>query len=259
MPVFSVNGKKIKCPSCWEDGVTVHTFQRILTEVKEGDDLVKVFSILTGTDYKGIWESHSEDLEAGLYQATSFIFNQPQDFRREPRPTTFHLDGKNILVPEKIGRLTVGQNFRMRQELSSAAKEGRPLESLLSIALAIYLQPIVDLKPFDMDRARVLEKEILQMSVCDVFPTAFFLLTRLQNTGPSGTMLSTIRRTLIQLLRKLRRGKSWSLTTICLSLILTQGPTGNCRQLSTNYTATMSCPSCWHGKNVMLTTDERKL
>jgi hypothetical protein len=186
MLVLKVNDTKVKCPVCWEE-VTVRQYQRIVSELQTGDTAIKIFSILTGTDYNKIWEAEAEDLEAAIYQATAFVFNTPPTFKDKERPKSLRIGGVLLTIPEKIHKLTVGQNFQMRQEIHKALRESRPVESLLSIALAIYMQPIAHAPAkFDMDQARELEAQILDMNIFDVYPAAFFLLSQLLNSGTSG-------------------------------------------------------------------------
>lgn len=256
MLVLEVNGEKKKCPVCWEE-VTVSLYQRLKTEAHEGDHAVKVFSILTGTDFNKVWEAEAEDLEAAIYQCTAFVFNSPEEFRTTPVPKTFTLGGKSVLVPGKVGRLTVGQNFVLRGELSKAAGEGRPLESLLAIALAVYLQPLVDLAPFDVDRTRELEQEVLEMNVYDVFPVAFFLLSRLQSSGNYGIVFWL--RPLILLWRTLQRKprlKSSRPSMTCCSLIATLVLTVCSPGWSSRNPSTSSSPCFTSGRSATSTTSD---
>lgn len=249
--VLRINDEKKTVPVCWEDKeATVRIYQRLVTEVKPDDNPVKVFSILTGTDYATIWESNREDLDAAIYQATAFVFNQPQEFKSKPKAKTFRLGSATCLVPDKVSSLTIGQNFFMRTQIAAAVREDRPLESLLSIALAVYLQPIVDAGPFSADRARRLEEDILEMNIYDVYPIAFFLLRRLTSSGPFG-MPSWRRLLTLSWIRwpRLPRLKSWIRLATCFLLIATLRPMASCPELSSRNPLTSSFPSCGHGKS----------
>lgn len=259
MLIFNVNGKRTECPVSWEE-CKVRTYQRLKTEAKEGDHAVKIFSILTGTEFSKVWEAQAEDIEAGIYQATAFVFNQPETFREEPKPQYFRLGNETVLVPQKIGSLTVGQNFRMRQELAAAAKEGKPLESLLSIATAIYLQPLVDRAPFDMDRARELEKEILEMNIYDVFPIGFFLLNRLMPRFSVGTLFSlqNLTRFWNGLPKKLKLSYSL-LLTISFSLSAMPGLSASCLAWSSRNPSTTLWLSSTPGSSATSTTNDLQM
>lgn len=199
MLYFDINDKQVECPVSWAEAKT-KIFVNFYSHCMEGDDMVKVFSTITGTNYNSVWDSTSEDLMAGLYQAVAFIFNEPQDFRKAPIPKSIKLAGKTVLIPQELHKLTVGQNFHMRGLIATA----KNMESLVSIAVAIYLQPLVDESKFDFDRAKEIEKQVLEMNIYDVFPIGFFLLSKLTNYGANG-LLSWLRNKLTQL----KRTHSW--------------------------------------------------
>lgn len=253
---LSVNDKPVVVPSCWEE-MTCHVYQRLMGETKEGDNAVQVFSALTGTPFAKVWESDKEDLDAAIYQAASFVFNTPQTFKTEHRAKTFRLGGKTVAVPEKISRLTVGQNFQLRQELVKARKEGKPLETLLSVALAVYLQPLVDVNQYNLDRARELEAEILKMNIFEVYPTAFFLLSRLQNSGDSGMQLLLRAWTrLTQWWRRLPGLAVLSLFMTFSSSIVTPPDTGSCLAWSSRNLLMSSCRCSTPGRSEMSMTND---
>lgn len=213
----------------------------------EGDNPVKVFSILTGMSYTAIEESKSEEIEVGLYQATAFVFNQPQTFRDEPLPKSIKLSGKTILIPTKLESMTVGQNFQIRAEMVRA----KNLESLISLACAIYLQPIVDQSKFDFNRAKELEAEILELNIYDIFPIGFFLLKRLNNSGQGGLLYSLQKRlnNLKMMLswRPRLAFMSWSLCMILLSLIGMHNTTGSFRESCSKSRSMSLCHSFYCG------------
>lgn len=190
MLYFEVNDKTVECLATWKEAKT-KVFQNLMRDCNEGDDMVKVFSVITGTNYNALWESTSEDLQAGLYQAVAFVFNEPQTFRDEPLPKRMKVGGKTVEIPKNLHKMTVGQNFHMRAAMATA----KNLESLLSLAVAVYLQPFVDDGKFNYTRAREIEAEVLEMNIYDVFPVGFFLLSKLTNSGANG-LLSWLRKKL---------------------------------------------------------------
>lgn len=245
-----INEEKKQCPICWQE-VDVRTFQAIMRDFAEGDNQVKLLSILTDTTYGRIYEAESEDLDAAVYQATAFVFNEPQTFRKVTMPATFTVGGKSVTIPTKLNRLTIGQNFTIRAAMAKAAN----LESLISLATAVYLQPLVDESKFDLDRAKELEVAILKMNVFEVFPIGFFLLSKLNNSGASGLL-----DWLLKKIRRMRSGitsqrrlalASLSLCMISVSLIATPKPTVSFPAMSTMKPLETSCHSSSYGKSRM--------
>jgi len=234
MVVYKVNKKRVSIATCWEEA-TCGLYQRLLSEVREGDDLIKVFSILSGLNYRAVADSTDSNLEAVLYQATAFVFNQPQEFKKLPEPKSFKIQGKIILIPSNVGKLTVAQNLHLRAAIAKAEKEKQPLETLISLATAIYLQPVIDVMPFNYDRAKQIEMEILEMNIFDVYPTGFFLLSRLTNYGASGLRywLQNITRKVMSAVPSPRwpRSKSSSLSMTLVLWISMPGLTDSYREL----------------------------
>lgn len=245
---LQVNDKPVKCPACWEEA-TVRVYQNVINELAEGDNNIKVFSVLTGTNYSSLWDETSEILEAEIYRATAFVFNQPHDFRDKPMPKSIKLRGKIIPIPTQLQKMSVGQNFHIR----SAMAPGKPLEGLISLACAVYLQPLVDGSKFDWTSAKQLEEEILEMNIYEVFPIGFFLLSKLNNSGAGG-LLSWLQRRLskansILTSLKLPVWRSSRSLSICLSLtcmlLVTACHQGLCRR---NHSM-KSCHSSTSGKS----------
>lgn len=186
---IEANGQKLQIPICWE-AVTVDQFQKLYTS-GELDNL-KAFSILSGLNVDKLQEETREDLDAAVYQCTAFIFTTEQTFRNIPVPSSIRIAGRLVVLPKKVSALTIGQNFHVRQAMVRATTQ----EELIAFTTAVFLQPIVDGTKFDIDMAKELEAEILQMNIFDVFPIGFFYLSKLNSYGRSGLLswLPTIQR-----------------------------------------------------------------
>lgn len=249
MIVVEANGKKVTCATCWEECNT-DLFQRL--ERKPGTDDVEIFSILSGTNYTSLLEEVSEDLDAAIYQCTAFVFGQDRTFMRY-RPSTMKLRGKVITVPTDLESLSIGQNLHIRQAIAAAKKEGHSLESLISVACSVYLQPLVDESKFDSKRAAELEKEILQMSIYDTYGIGFFYLSKLMNSGGGG-LLSWLPR-IAKRIASWRRSLRWrvpaslSRSTMLLSSTLMQRLTASFHALCSTSPSMSLCPSCICGRS----------
>ena len=195
LSIIANDDKKVTCPICWEE-TTVGQL-KALYEAAVDLTPVKVFSILTGTNFTELMQSNREDLDAAIYQYTSFFYNQKQTFREKEVPAAIKLRGRLIMIPKKIASLSIAQNFYMRQVLSKAPC----LEAEIAMAVAVFLQPMISEDgKFDVDQVKQLEAEILTMNVYDIFPTGFFLLKRLNDSGSIG-----IRFWLARTLQKIKR------------------------------------------------------
>ena len=177
---FKHKKQKVKVASCYEE-LNVDQLQKLVaTKFKDNvDDWLRVFSILSGISYTAVRDSKDNSIESALYAGVRFVFEQPFDFESLPMPTFVVIKGKTVLIPKNLGRLSIGQAIQVRQRIEKT----KDLREALSIATAVYLQPIVDDEPFDYARAEVLEQEILQMPATKIFPIGFFLLRRLTRSG----------------------------------------------------------------------------
>lgn len=171
-------GKKhvIRVPESWEE-VTVEMFIRIVKEW-DGEDWIKLFSILTKQDYDGIFNSKDGNLEGKLYRVIEFVLVK-FDFEALKPPSFIMFNSRQVEIPKNIGRLSIGQTIQARKSLEGIEdiREG------ISIVTAIYLQPLIDKSKYDHLRAIEVEQEVLQMSIVHVFPVGFFLLKKLNVYG----------------------------------------------------------------------------
>jgi hypothetical protein len=176
--------KEIECSSSW-DTTSTDKFQKLATDW-DGEDLIKLFSILSGKDYKAIENTHDPVLELGLLQATRFVYDTPMNFKDAPPPHWVQIKDKTIRIPVRIGDLSIGQNIHVRQALEKSTKP----EGLISFVVAIYLQPLYEgdvshgtKAPFDYHRAMELEQDVLKMPITQTYPIAAFFLRKLPKYG----------------------------------------------------------------------------
>lgn len=257
MLIYTINEgkpdeKTVHCPVSWEE-TTTDIFQRLIRSAKEGDDPIKIFSILTGTDYSALWEEENEILEAEIYRAVAFVFNQAQVFRVKPVPASIKIAGKTVELPTKLHKMTFGQNLIIRSRMAEAQKAGDAMETLISFALAVYLQRLIDGSKFDLDRAKELEADILKMNIFDTFPAGFFLLSKLNNSGASGLLVWL--RWKIQRAKSRMKSLSWPTLHVlkpsmilALSMLMAQGSESFPARSSMS-PSTRSCLSSCYGKN----------
>jgi hypothetical protein len=242
-----VNGEPKDCSICWEETKTKH-FQTLM-DAPHLDEL-KAFAILLDTEFDELAQDRSEMLTGELYPCVAYVFNQPQEFRDAKHDRFITLRGKRIELPAKLEALTVEQNMYLFRCLY---QDKRPLETLISTAIAVYLQPLVMGGKFNFDEAMKLKAEIEEMPIGATFPIGFFYLSKLNNYGTSG-LLYWFRRKLISLLLKikfLRRLKWISLLhlMVLLSLISMQNDMGSYQEKSTKNALTISFRSLSYGSS----------
>ena len=190
--------REIAVANCWlpngdnQTPMTTGQFQEFINW--DGQDLVKLFSILSGINAKVLSDTHDYILEEQLIAATRFIYEEPMAFKEAKLPHWIEIEGKQIRIPTLIGGLSIGQNIHARQALDKA----KVYEELISFVVALYLQPLYDESDFDYHRAVELEQKILLLPISKTYPIGFFLLKKLMPHGSS--MWSNVSRLIARLL-----------------------------------------------------------
>ncbi len=192
-----LNGVKYELASCWEKVKTKH-YQELMEDWDQDKPMTernyfKLFCILTGTDFK---EFHATaENEVTIWNAIQWVTEQPFEFSKEP-PKFLQIGEKIIQVPEQVELLSIGQNIHLKDELYklprfTVMKDGKPeericLEAGISIATAIFLQPVYNEAKFDFKKALELKAIIDEMPAYLIYPIGFFLLLNALPTGTSG-------------------------------------------------------------------------
>jgi hypothetical protein len=219
MLVLRVNeDQTIECITCWAECST-ETFQNICElwepEKKlEERNPVLLFSILTGMNFKVMLTTQNDEIESAIYQCVAFVYQENMSFMNEKRLKVMKIDGKIVDVPENLGSLTVEQNMHIRRALDKA----KTIESLISLACAVYLQPLVDGTEFDYARAKVLEEEIKKKKIWETYQIGFFFLSKLRAYGKPGLQD-------LSLLKQMFIKKGWRLQSWLKSKSLTRSTT----------------------------------
>lgn len=222
------NGKfKKHCAENFDE-MSVEQYQSLINpENWDKEDWIKAFSILSELPVDYIATSKDGNLESKLYQCIEFlyrpyeqwgfnlIFEVPKEGPATPttitmRPIWTH-DAEfptEVPLPKNLGRLPIGQSIQARRLL----EELPDYRMGMSMITAIYLQPLIDVGKkdvkgnpigFDMLRVTEIEYMINKMSITKIYPIAFFLLRKLDDSGSWLTRsLNLVKRMLT------RKGKS---------------------------------------------------
>ncbi len=193
--VIELNGTKYEIPQCFEELKTRH-YCRIYSEwdvdKEEADrDYFKLFCILTDTDFKSFVGTNEN--EAAIWNAIAWIINQTFKFSEE-LPKALKVGDRLIGIHKKVEYKSIGQNIILRQQIAKMPN----LQSGISIATAIYLQPEWSDSKFDLDKAMELKEVIDEMPARLIYPIGFFLLRNALSYGkstpnePSQTRISRI-------------------------------------------------------------------
>jgi len=174
------NDLTIKVPETWRE-TTTELFQRY---VKEWDkvDRVKLFCIQTGYDETLVRNAKSENLQDIIDRCTDYVWFNPIDFDTLPVPKVVIIGNRTILIPTKIEEMTIEQNMILKNAMAACTD----LRELISLAVAVYIQPLYDQAEFDHDSYKTLQTYVEQCPITDTYPIGFFLLKRLRQRGKDG-------------------------------------------------------------------------
>lgn len=168
------------CPRSYQS-LTLGDYQKIFSQW--GKELQKqpyernynqLFCILTGAKLV----KETPEIEAAIYELIRWVNDEPFRYSKEV-PETITIDYRKITVPKDIGKLSVGQNIVLQQCLEKSSY----IEEQLSMAIAIYLQPLYTGTKFSMEKTLEFEKLISELPAKDVYGLGFFLLMHAANNG----------------------------------------------------------------------------
>jgi hypothetical protein len=204
MTGIKLNGTHFKCASCLEE-LKVKHYLKILKEWDNDTDIAdrdyfKLLNILTDGKFSGYDKTIENDIT--IFDLVGWVITQPLTFEKKPpKGFVFEYQHRPIPIPEDISELTIGQNIHLRRDYIDKSTF---IEENIAISTAIYLQPIIDGKKFNIKRAEEICREIENMPVHKVYPLGFFLANRAKKFGmPSALTWSRIRTSLGRTLRKM--------------------------------------------------------
>jgi hypothetical protein len=227
--VIKLNGKEHHLASCYHELKTKH-YTKIVSDWDndkpfEKRDYFKLFSILTDTNFK----EFKKENEPLIWKCVKWVIEEPFQFSKEV-PKVVELDNKLISIPKRVEFLSAAQNIVCRQMMEKLPytaclcedKENckkcygvgaLPVyEAGISMAVAIYLQPLVDGEVFDYEKAVDVKEKVDEMPIHVIYPIGFFLLKSVIESGASYTKnsrrtrfsLATIYNSIVRRLHRLK-------------------------------------------------------
>lgn len=181
MTPIRINDKPYECPSCWEE-LKTRQYVRILKEWEPEKDIAdrdyfKLLSILTDSNYATM--DPTIENQVTLTNLLGWVITQPFKLKQE-LPKVLRIGDKVIDIPRDPSELSIGQNIHLRRDFID---KSTILEENMSIATAIYLQPMIDNSKFNLSRAKEIAKEVDEMPIYMIYPVGFFLLIRASKFG----------------------------------------------------------------------------
>ena len=131
---------------------------------------------MIGKDFAGMEDTIENQVT--LINAIGWVVFNPFQFSKE-LPKALQISREIISIPQNIKELSIGQNIHVRRHIESC----KVLEQAIPFACGVYLQPLIDKSKFDLNRAKIIAKEIEQLPIYLIHPIGFFLLNRALTPG----------------------------------------------------------------------------
>lgn len=163
MKHYKINDIKFSIPTQWSD-VPYGTYRKLLNEKNEG----VIIKELTGKDILSL--NISGDAYVQIREDLKFFTTDPTKNYIPPKKIT--IKGNDVELPTDIAHYSIGQYTDLRNSVNDEADN-------LSMAMAIYLQPLVD-GSYNIDKVKYFTKEVDNLP-CDLVINlgGFFLMNSL--------------------------------------------------------------------------------
>ena len=173
---------KFTCPESWEE-VTVGQYIKMESEDWQGDDVIKLLSILSGETLQELDNLKDvKQLTDALEELTKFTMNKPPEWDKLKGSKYIVLGGKKLIVPTDIEGKRLGQKIMLSQIM-----RGGDLVKMIPQAMAIYFQPEYDNSNFNRDRLPKIEQLINEMPIVEAYPVVRFFFRMLREQKLNGT------------------------------------------------------------------------
>ena len=162
----------IDLPASWEE-ITVGQFEE-LSKLKLNDPESKLLSIVTGLGEEVFHELDPDQVDE-MIDVVSFVRDEKVSASNYEVPEQIELDGKVITTKIEPKTANFMQRHAFERRLWPELKENKGvINTGLSVALAIYLQPQITGKKFDDDSLDSTIQAVKKIPVLKGFPVAYF-------------------------------------------------------------------------------------
>lgn len=155
------------------DEITVGQFEMIRS-LKPSDKESKLISIITGISEPIIEEWDIEQADE-IMEVLSFLSTDKIDISNYPMPNEIEIGGKVINPNVNVRVATIDQRWSFERRLwPSLVANGGVIDTNLSEAIAIYLQPQITGEKFNDDNLDPTIEMVKKLPVLKAYPIAYF-------------------------------------------------------------------------------------
>lgn len=171
IPVI-IEEKKINLPSTWQEV----TLGQYIDMINYRDELntIRLLSIMSGVSYAKLMNIDESKFDYRIMEAMDFLLT-PIDVYELKDVESITINGKEINIPDP-SKCTIGQKLLMQQMTRVAQVQETLHAELIATSCAIYLQPVIDNKPFDDSRLEEIKKIVYTLPLVEIYPVGSFFL-----------------------------------------------------------------------------------
>lgn len=164
---------KTNIPTSWDE-ITLRQYMDLGT-YREDLNILRLLSILTGVEYRTLLNVNADSFDDRIIDSIEFI-KTPLDIYTLEEKETLNWRGREIIIPDPSTH-TIGQKLALQSKIRQLQETGEGSHAILvSYAIAIYLQPLIDKSEFDDSRIEEIRKDVLTLPLVVAYPVGSFFL-----------------------------------------------------------------------------------
>jgi len=200
---FKIGKENYELPTSYAE-LTLGQFIRLR---KSDGDVIDILSILLGIDKATLSILSDVDIDYKIIPYIEFL-KEEFNVNEYLLPDYIEFKGKLYPRPKGIGLGTFGQKISLQKELANYEDD----IDCFPVCLAIYMQPIVEDKLFDYERALEMVPEFEKIRLSEAFPLCSFFLLNLKrylHRRENGLTIIQARKKLAQELKNLETSENF--------------------------------------------------
>lgn len=170
---YIISGQTVYVPLAWSH-VTVGQFMR-MRKLPAGSNVSHYLEIFTGIS-RDTWGREDYDSLEDVISCMSFLAELP-DFKTFVMPEKYSIGGKELEIPKDIKLKSLDQRINFEQFCMPPVNESGDVLNVLDMAIAFYIQPIYEDKPFSQAIEPTMEA-VRGTLLCEAYPIAAFFLRK---------------------------------------------------------------------------------
>ncbi len=169
---------RVLVPSKWSE---ISADQLVRIEQTDKDDILSLFSILTGLNLDIVTNARDKQLEAAVFTCVAFIF-APLDWKNLKHSSHLNFRGKLYKVPTDFNKMMLGQKILLGQ----LALNQEEMVNNIRKSVAICMQPTIDKGKYNEERVLKITEQLKKENGLEVYTLSKFFFRNLGGSFNTG-------------------------------------------------------------------------